>query len=184
MCEVITVYCQVKVMIDIIANGLPFTSCLSLTLPTHTPAPQPLPGIRVAGGCLFCFLCSRPPGFDSCPCLSPGEPSLRKRSSESALQHQPPAKTVVRCDLTGSERSVDAVGVSSSAPVVSRGAVAAERSPPICEGELCGVFFPSMMLSWNRPCPFAVLGVLCGVMCLCSVRSNCWCMCFDVSPHV
>ena len=99
MCEVITVYCQVKVMIDIIANGLPFTSCLSLTLPTHTPAPQPLPGIRVAGGCLFCFLCSRPPGFDSCPCLSPGEPSLRKRSSESALQHQPPAKTVVRCDM-------------------------------------------------------------------------------------
>ena len=29
--------------------------------------------------------------------------------------------------------------VSSSAPVVSGGAVAAERSPPVCEGELCGV---------------------------------------------
>ena len=158
----IMMFCQIKVMVDIIANGLPFTSCLSLTLPTHAPAPQPLPGIRVAGGCLFCFLCSQPPCSDSCPCLSPGEPSLRKRSPESAPQDQPPAKMVVR---TGSEGSVEAVGVSSSAQVVSRGAVAAERSPPICEGELCGVPFPSMRLGWNRPCLFAVLGVLCGVMC-------------------
>ena len=28
--------------------------------------------------------------------------------------------------------------VTSSAPVVSGGAVATERSPPVCEGELCG----------------------------------------------
>ena len=34
--------------------------------------------------------------------------------------------------------------VSSSAPVVSGGAVAAERSPLICEGELCGVSSPSV----------------------------------------
>ena len=135
-----------EVIVDIIANGLPFASCLSLTLPTHAPAPQPLPGIRVADGCLFCFLCSQPPCFNSCPCLSPGESSQRKRSPESALQDQPPAKTAVRCNLTGSERSVEAVGVSISAPAVSRGAVAAERSPSISEGELCGVSFPSKKL--------------------------------------
>ena len=50
--------------------------------------------------------------------------------------------------------------VTRSAPVVSGGAVAAERSPPVCEGELCGVSSPSVRLGWNRPCPFAVLGVL------------------------
>ena len=55
--------------------------------------------------------------------------------------------------------------VSSSAPGLSRQAVAAQRSPPICEGELCGVSSPSMRLGWNRPCLFAVLSVLCGVMC-------------------
>ena len=45
--------------------------------------------------------------------------------------------------------------VSRSAPVVSGGAVAAERSPPICEGELCGVSSPSVRLGWNKPltCP-------------------------------
>ena len=42
--------------------------------------------------------------------------------------------------------------VSISAPFVSGGAVAAERSPPICEGELCGVSSPSVRLGWNRPC--------------------------------
>ena len=41
--------------------------------------------------------------------------------------------------------------VSSSAPVVSGGAVAAERSPPVCEGELCGVSSPSVRLGWNMP---------------------------------
>ena len=41
--------------------------------------------------------------------------------------------------------------VSSSALVVSRGAVAAERSPHVCEGELCGVSSPSVR-PWDRPC--------------------------------
>ena len=41
---------------------------------------------------------------------------------------------------------------SSSAPVVSGRAVAAERSPPVCEGELCGVSSPSVRLGWSRPC--------------------------------
>ena len=157
-CTVIMMFCQIKVIVDIIASGLPFASCLSLTLPTHAPTPQPLPAIRVAGGCLFCFLCSQTPCFISCPCLSPGEPSLRKRSPKSTSQDQPPAKMVVR---TGSEGRVGAEGVSSSSQVVSGGALVAERSPPICEGELCGVPFPSMRLGWNRPCLFAVLGVRC-----------------------
>ena len=90
--------------------------------------------------------------FNSCPCLSPGEPSPRKRSPEGALPDQPPAKRVDGCALIGSEGTVEALGVSSSAPVVSGGAVAAERSPPICEGELCGVSSPSVRLGWNRPC--------------------------------
>ena len=94
--------------------------------------------------------------FTSCPCLSPGEPSLRKRSPKGALQDRPPAKTVVRCTLTGSKRTVEALGVSSSAPVVSGGAVAVERSPLVCEGELCGVSFPSMSLGWNRPCLYSL----------------------------
>ena len=42
--------------------------------------------------------------------------------------------------------------VSSSAPVVSGGAVAAERCPHVCEGELCGVSSPSVRLGWNSPC--------------------------------
>ena len=41
---------------------------------------------------------------------------------------------------------------SSSAPVVSGGVVAAERSPLVCEGELCGVSSPSVRQGWNRPC--------------------------------
>ena len=36
--------------------------------------------------------------------------------------------------------------VSSPALVASRGAVAAERSPLICEGELCGASSPSVRL--------------------------------------
>ena len=43
-------------------------------------------------------------------------------------------------------------GPSSSAQVVSGGAVAAERSPPVCEGELCGASSPSVRLGWNRLC--------------------------------
>ena len=42
--------------------------------------------------------------------------------------------------------------VSNSAPVVSGGAIAAERSSLVCEGELCGVSSPSVRLGWNRPC--------------------------------
>ena len=76
------------------------------------------------------------------------------------MQDQPPAKRVVRCALTGTEGTVQAVSVSTSAPVVSGEAVTAERSQPVCEGELCGVSSPSVRLGWNRPCLFAVLGVL------------------------
>ena len=39
--------------------------------------------------------------------------------------------------------------VSSFAPVVIIGAVAAERSLPVCAGELCGVSSPSVRLGWN-----------------------------------
>ena len=42
--------------------------------------------------------------------------------------------------------------ISSSAPVVSGGAVVAERSSHVCEGELCGVSSPSVRLGWNRSC--------------------------------
>ena len=42
--------------------------------------------------------------------------------------------------------------VSSSAPVVSGGAVAAERSSSVCEGELCGMPFLSVRLGWNSLC--------------------------------
>ena len=120
--------------------------------------------LKVQGGCSFgdplaqsvssClhFLSLLVLVFTSCPCLSPGEPSLRKRPPQGALKDQPPAKRVVRCALTGSEGTVEALGVSSSAPVVSGGAVAAERNPPVCEGELCGVSSPSVRLGWNRPC--------------------------------
>ena len=110
---------------------------------------------KVQGGCSF----GDPLAQSVSPCLqllplrlSPGEPSQRKGSPEGALQDQSPAKRVVRCALTGSEGTVEAVGVSSSAPVESGGAVAAERSPPVCEGELCGVSSPSVRLGWSRPC--------------------------------
>ena len=73
---------------------------------------------------------SSPPSA-ACP---PGVACLRKRSPEDDMQDQPPAKRVVRCALTGSEGTVQAVSVSSSAPVVSGGAITAERSPPVCEG--------------------------------------------------
>ena len=71
---------------------------------------------------------------------------MRKRSPEGAADVQPSAKREVRLALTGSEETVEAVGSSSSAPIVSGGAVAAERSPPICEGELCRVSSPSVRL--------------------------------------
>ena len=61
----------------------------------------------------------------ACP---PGVPCQRKRSPEGDMQDLPPAKTP---------------------PVVSGGAVAVERSPPVCEGELFGVSSPSVRLRWN-----------------------------------
>ena len=52
------------------------------------------------------------------------------------MPDQPSAKRVVTCALTGSEGTLEAASVTSSAPLVeSRGAVAAEWSPPMCEGE-------------------------------------------------
>ena len=67
----------------------------------------------------------------------PGVPWQMKLSPEGDTQDHPPAKTVAGWDLTDSDRIVEAVSVPSSAPVVNGGAVAAERSPPICEGKLC-----------------------------------------------
>ena len=40
--------------------------------------------------------------------------------------------------------------VMCSVPGVGGGTVAAEKSPPSCEGELCGVS-SSVRLGWNRP---------------------------------
>ena len=73
----------------------------------------------------------------------PGVPWQRKRSPESDTQEHPPAKTVAGWDLTDSRRIVEA------APVVNGGAVTAERSPPVREGELCGVSSPSVRLGWT-----------------------------------
>ena len=67
--------------------------------------------------------------------LSPRCACQRKRSPEGDMPDQPSAKRVVTCALTGSEGTVEAVSVTSSALFESRGAVAVERSPPMCEGE-------------------------------------------------
>ena len=77
--------------------------------------------------------------FSTYTCLSPGEPCLRKRFLEGALHEQPLDKRAVSCVLTGSEGTVEAVGLSSSTPVVSGGAAATKRCLSICEGELCPV---------------------------------------------
>ena len=67
----------------------------------------------------------------------------------------------VRHACTGSEGTAQAVSVTSSASlVVSGGTVAAERSLPVYQGELCEVSFTSLRLRLNWPCLFAVLGVL------------------------
>ena len=55
------------------------------------------------------------------------------------MQDHPPAKRVVRYPLAGSEGLIQAMGVTSSALFVSGGAVAAERSTPVYEGELSHV---------------------------------------------
>ena len=68
--------------------------------------------------------------------MSTGGTFLRKRSPEGALQDQPSARRVV---LVESEGTLEAVDVSSTAQSVSIRAVATERSPSVCEGELCGM---------------------------------------------
>ena len=55
--------------------------------------------------------------------------------------------------------------VSSSAPVISGGAVAAERIPPVCKGELCGASSPSVRLGCNRPCLSSLSPSVNGVQC-------------------
>ena len=97
--------------------------------------------------------------FNSYYCLSPGVPCLRKQTQAGAAHGHPQAKRAVRCALTGSEKSVETESVYSSAPVVS-GGVASERSPPVCEGELCGLSSLPVKLGWNSPCLFAVICVL------------------------
>ena len=83
----------------------------------------------------------------------PVVPWWRKPSPECDTQDHPPAKTVAR--LTYGETVGEVVSVplsrlvSSSAPVVIGGVVAAEKSPPVCEGEQCGVSSPSVRLGWN-----------------------------------
>ena len=79
----------------------------------------------------------------------PGVPWQIKQSPEGDIQDHPPAKTVAGWDLTDSGRIVEVTSVPSSDPVVSGGAVAIEWSPPVCEGELCGVSSPSVRLGWN-----------------------------------
>ena len=90
----------------------------------------------------------------------PGVPWQRKWFPEGDTQDHPPTKTVARCGLTDSGRIVEAVSVPSSDPVVSGGAVAAEKSPHFSEGELCGVSSPSVRLGWNSLSLFAVTTVL------------------------
>ena len=72
----------------------------------------------------------------TCP---PGVPCQRKRSPEGDMLNQLSAKRVVTCALTGSEGTLEAASVTSSALVESGGAVAVKWSPPMCEGEPCQV---------------------------------------------
>ena len=67
MCAVITVFCQIKVIVDIIASGLPFTSCINLTSPVHASTPQPLPGVR---GVYFAFCAHNLPASTYAPACS------------------------------------------------------------------------------------------------------------------
>ena len=90
--------------------------------------------------------------FIYCPYLLPGEPCLRKQSSEGEMQDEQPARKVGRFALTGNEEAVEALSVASSAQVVSGGAFAAEKSPSVCQGEL-SIVSSSVMQERNRPCP-------------------------------
>ena len=110
MCAVITVYCQIKVIVDIIASGLPFTSCINLTSPVHASTPQPLPGVRVV---YFAFCAHNPPASTYAPACP--QVSLLRGIDPQNL----PCKTSLQLRkqtyaLTGSEGSVEAVGVSRS----------------------------------------------------------------------
>ena len=68
-----------------------------------------------------------------------------KQSQESDTPDQLPSTTVVGCNFPDSERTVEVATVTSPAPTVSGEAVAAKRTPPICEGELCGVSISAML---------------------------------------
>ena len=87
-------------------------------------------------------------------------PCQRKRSPEGDKPDQPSAKRVVTCALTGSEGTLEAASVTSSALVESRGAVTAECSPPMCEGECvkCLPFVEARMESSIYL--FAVMGII------------------------
>ena len=67
-----------------------------------------------------------------------------KQSQDSDTQDQLPSTTVAGCDFSDGERSVEVAAVTSPAPIVSGEAVVAKRTPPICEGELCGVSISAM----------------------------------------
>ena len=94
---------------------------------------------KVQGVCSF--------GDPLAQCVSPCLQYLhllvpRRALSEEAISRGSTAraainKRAVSYILTGSDGTVEAVGLSSSTPVVSGGAVAAERCLSICEGELC-----------------------------------------------
>ena len=76
------------------------------------------------------------------------------------MPDQPSAKRVVTCALTESEGTLEAASVTSSALVESRGAEAAEWSPPICEGE-CVKCLPFIEARMQRSiCLFAVMGII------------------------
>ena len=76
------------------------------------------------------------------------------------MPDQPSAKRVVTCALTGNAGTLEAAGVTSSALVESRGAVTAEWSPPICEGECvkCLPFVEARMEC--SICLFAVMSII------------------------
>ena len=85
---------------------------------------------------------------------------LAANNTDWHAKHHPPVHKVVGGALAGSERSVEAVSIGSSTPVVSiyRGTAIAERSPPVCKGELHGV--SSSAVVWiNTPSLFAVRSI-------------------------
>ena len=67
-----------------------------------------------------------------------------KQSRLGYTQYCPPTETGVNCAFADNDSILESLSFTSSAPVVCEGAVAAERTPPICEGELCGVSISNM----------------------------------------